>query len=387
MPEVDQLRRVVILQRDLPHYRSPFFECLRAELLERGVQLDVVRSGPRGHGRLPGDIGDLPWSHTRPAREFGIGEHRGLWQSLDRTVSSADLVIVEQAARLISNYALLARQILLKRPMALWGHGRNFQSDAARTRAAERLKYWLSKRVHWWFAYNELSAQVVHELGFPVERTTVVQNSTDTRAFRRLVASVPSEILVQEAQRFGLRRGKTAIFVGNFHPDKQLGFLFEASEHLHRADPGFSLLVVGSGVEQALVEDVAARRPYVHYLGNRFDTELATAFALADVVLVPGWAGLVIVDAFAAGVPILPSGSFPHPPEICYLESGENGILVDDGGSPTRYAERVLALLRDPTERAHLVRGCDASASTYSVEAMAARFARGIMGALTTEVR
>jgi glycosyltransferase involved in cell wall biosynthesis len=380
-----QHRHVAIVQQDLPNYRTPFFECLRADLAKRGVVLDIIRSGPSRPGRLPDDIGDLPWARTVAAREFGIGSRRVLWQPLDRELRTADLVIVEQASRLLLNYVLLVRQTLQRRPMALWGHGRSFHPGSTATDLGELLKRWLSRRVYWWFAYNELSARVVNDLGFPAGRTTVVQNSTDTRRFHRLVEAVTPEALEQLRQRFGLHRGRTAIFVGNFHPDKQLPFLFEASEHLHRVDPDFSLVVVGSGIEQKLVEEMAAERAYVHYLGNRFDADLAEAFALADVVLVPGWAGLVIVDAFAAGLPIMPSASFPHPPEIGYVITGDNGILVEDGGSPQSYAERVLDLLEDPIEYQHLVRGCAAAAEIYSVEAMAARFADGVMQALSAD--
>ncbi len=237
-PDV-HFRRVAIVQRELPHYRTPFYECLRAELASRDVALAVIQSSASASERLPGDIGNVPWAHTVSGSEFGIGDRRVLWQPLIPTIKTADLVIVEQASRLLLNYVLFARQALLRRPMALWGHGRSFHSENATTGAGESLKRWLSARVHWWFAYNDLSAKVISELGFPVERTTVVQNSTDTRRFREMVDETSAERLYRLREGLGLHRGRTAIFVGNFHPEKQLSFLFEAIEHLHREDPDF----------------------------------------------------------------------------------------------------------------------------------------------------
>lgn len=376
-------RQVAIVQRELPSYRLPFYERLREDLARRDIDLVLVRSGTAGSGRLPGDEGTLRWARSLPAREFGVGHHRVLWQPLDRAVRDADLVIVEQASRLLLNYVLLARQMIFGRPLAFWGHGRSFHPAESNTGFGEWVKRQVSRHVHWWFAYNELSAQVVRELGFPPQRTTVVHNSTDTRALRRLVGQVAPDEAAATRRELGLRPGSTAMFVGNFHPEKQLSFLFEACEHLHEAEPDFSLLLVGAGIEQGLVEQMAERRPYVHYLGNRFGADLASCFAVADVLLVPGWAGLVIVDGFAAGVPIMPSATFPHPPEISYLDSGHNGVLVEDDGSPATYAERVREVLTDPIEHRRLVDGCAIAAETYSVESMAASFARGVEHALS----
>lgn len=376
-------RRVAIVQRELPHYRTPFFECLRLELNARGLAIDVIESNARVPKRLPGDIGHVPWAQEATATEIGIGRLRFLWQPVYSRLRTADLVIVEQASRLLLNYVLLARQAIIRRPVAFWGHGRSFHSEAVASSIGESIKRWLSRRVHWWFAYNDLSAQVISEFGFPADRITVVQNSTDTRGFGRLVDQSPPEALEEFRERYGLQRGRTAIFVGSLHPEKQLPFLFEAIQHLHRYDSSYSLLVVGSGVEQSLVEAVSIRRSFVHYLGNLFEADLAKAFAVADVVLVPGWAGLVIVDAFAAGVPIVVGSSFPHPPEVSYIESGVNGIVVEDDGCPKRYADRVRALLEDVDEYQRLVRGCADAAETYSVEAMAVRFADGIVEALS----
>lgn len=375
--------RVAIIQRELPHYRTPFYECLRLELDARGVGIDVIESNADVSKRLPGDIGHVPWAHKASGIQIGIGDRRLLWQRVGPRLRAADLVIVEQASRLLLNYLLFARQSFLRRPMAFWGHGRSFHSEAVASSVGESIKRWLSQRVHWWFAYNDLSAQVINEFGFPVDRITVVQNSTDTRGFRELVDRASAENVEELRERYGLQSGQTAVFVGSFHPEKRLAFLFEAIQHLHQHDSGFSLLVVGSGIEQSLVETMSMSRSYVHYLGNLFDSDLAAALAAADVVLVPGWAGLVIVDAFAAGVPIVVSSSFPHPPEISYIESGVNGLLVDDDGCPKRYAERVRALLEDVDEYRRLVRGCADAAETYSVEAMAKRFADGIVEALS----
>lgn len=377
----------MILQERLPAYRTPFFERLKLELETCGVDLTLIRSAPRDRLSQRGDEDQIAWADDVSGRTISILGHEALWQPLSRPIRSADLVIVEQASHLLINLRLLARQSLLHKPLALWGHGRDFSVSGAPTDSGERFKQWFSRRVHWWFPYNDLSAQVVRGLGFPSERITVVQNSTDTKTLQRLVRAVTPSMIDETHRTLGLGAGSVGLFVGGLSPEKNFDFLFAAADCLSDADPGFSLLIVGDGPERAVVERMVERRHYAHYLGNRFGADLARSFAVADALLVPSWAGLVLVDSFAAGVPVMPSGSQPHPPEISYVISGENGLLVEDDGSPVRYAERVAQFLDDPAERAALAAGCARAAETYSIESMARRFADGVLAALDTPSR
>ena len=377
----DRRPRVAIVQRYIASYRAPFYDRLRSELALRGIDLTLAVSSDPRHPSARGDEVAIPGAIEIPGREFGVLGYRALWQPLTPEIRAADLVVVEQASRLLLNYLLLARQRLRRRPVAFWGHGRSFD-DRDSGSLEERLKRWTSRHVHWWFAYNDLAADVVRELGFPPQRITVVENSTDTRALRAAVEAVDPATIAETRRSFGLGPGPVGIFVGNFSHPKQLDFLFEAAEHLHRLDPGFSLLMVGQGERQPVVEEMAARRPYVSYVGNRFGDDLARCFAVADALMVPGWAGLVLVDGFAGGAPPMASASFPHPPEISYVDPGGNGLLIEDGGSPARYAERVHRFLGDADERARLTDGCARAAEHYSIEAMARRFADGLSTAL-----
>ena len=380
-------RCVAIVQRFLPRYRQAFYEQLRVLLAARDVELILVHSTPPGNPYGRGDAAHIAWAIDVPAREVTLLGQTALWQPLAPQLRTADLVIVEQASRLLLNYVLLLRQLLRRRRVAFWGHGRSFHDQEPSAGPRERLKRWVSRHVHWWFAYNDLTAEVVRDFGFPTQRLTVVQNSTDTTSLRRLAGALTPDAIDQARHDLGLGNGKVGLFVGNFSAEKQLEFLFAASDHLHRLDPGFSLLLVGEGPERPLVERLAGAREHVRFVGSRFDAELARCFAVADALLIPGWAGLVVVDAFAAGVPVVASASFPHPPEISYVVSGGNGVLVDDDADPSLYAERVHRLLHDPEEHAALVAGCATAAEVYSTEAMAARFADGILAALDTPLR
>ncbi len=74
------------------------------------------------------------------------------------------------------NYVLLTYQLLGVKKLAFWGHGKNLQARGER-RISEFVKRLVSRRVHWWFAYNNLSAEIVKKTGFPEDRITVAQNA------------------------------------------------------------------------------------------------------------------------------------------------------------------------------------------------------------------
>lgn len=60
-----------------------------------------------------------------------VGGREIFWQPVLGHVSGADLVIVEQATKLLVNYVLLAQQALGRTKFAFWGHGENFQRFSA----------------------------------------------------------------------------------------------------------------------------------------------------------------------------------------------------------------------------------------------------------------
>jgi hypothetical protein len=74
-----------------------------------------------------------------------------------------------------------------------------------------------------------------------------------------------------------------------------------------------------------------------------------------------------------------------HSPEIDYLESGSNGIIVSPFDDADCYAAKVAEFLLDEQKRLKLVAGCRSSAPIYTIEKMADLFCDGIVQALATQ--
>ena len=379
--------RVVIVQRYVTHYRVPFFQRLRADLAAHDVQLDLVHGIDVDEDEAedkddPSFTQALPWSILVANRWVGIRSKSLLWQSAMRHVHGADLVIVEQASARLLNYRLFASQITGRRRLAFWGHGRNFKPHKA-SRPGESVKRTMSTRVHWWFAYNHLSAEVVRDLGFPPERITNVQNAVDTRELRRAHLAVSEEDAAAVRTELGAPRSPIGIYVGTMYDDKRLAFLVAAAEHLRALVPDFVLVLVGEGPDEHIAAQAARRHSWVRYLGPKRGIEMVPYVSVADLFLMPGLVGLAILDAFALEAPIVTTQDAPHSPEIAYLEDGRNGVMLPEGTTAQEYAQQVARLLGDHQRLQSLRAGGRAAAERYTIEEMSARFTGGVVEALS----
>jgi glycosyltransferase involved in cell wall biosynthesis len=373
-------RQVAIVELEIRQYRVPFFDALRLELATRDIDLRLLHSTPGPDQDARGDLVELPWGHHLRRREFGLGGKSLKWQDAPPMLWRADLVVVTQATRLLLNYRLLWRRRRSGPLVAFWGHGRSPHPDAIHL--SESVKRWASRQPDWWFAYTDEVADVVAGFGFPRDRITSVQNSTDTRRMTAQVAAASVDVDGSRGELGISTEGPVGLFVGALVPEKRLDFLLTAADWIRAQVPNFELIVVGEGPLAGWMAEQAGSRPWLHHLGRRFGDDLAPVLAAASLLLVPQWVGLVITDGLAAGRPLIASAAAAHGPEIAYLRSGRNGLLVDDAGDPRRYAAAVVEVLADPEGLRRLQAACVEDAAAFGLEAMATRFADGVERAL-----
>jgi L-malate glycosyltransferase len=374
--------RVVIVQRAIRQYRGPFFDRLRDELDHRGIALTVMHNTPHRDDDHRKDVAAPDWAHRLDAQLVGVGGKHLHWQSPPRALWAADLVVVEQATQLLLNYLLLLRRHAGGPLVGFWGHGTSPYRDAHR--AGEAVKRVVSTQPDWWFAYTDGVADRVSDFGFPRDRITSVRNATDTSALAAEVEGVSDGEVERLRRELGVGAGPIGLFVGALVPEKRLEFLLQAGTVIHQAIPGFELVIAGDGAMQDWVSHAVSDRPWLHYAGQRFGRDLAALMKLSSFLLVPAWVGLVVTDSFAAGRPLFTSRSAMHPPEVEYVDHGRNGLLIDDGGDPRRYAAGVVAALQKPGLLDELQRGSRGDADRYGIEDMTVRFADGIEDALAS---
>lgn len=386
LSEAPARARVVITQHRLLHYRQAFFDRLRVAAAARGIDVRLVVGQPSATEALKQDTGQLPWADLMRNRTLRVKGVDLIWQSLPAELRGADLVVLIQENRVLSNYPWLLRwRVRPGQKVAYWGHGRNLQSDAPRG-LRERWKRWFVNRVDWWFAYTESTRAILRTDGFPDERITVLDNAIDNEQFARDLAAVtPAQLGACLARIDASRGAPVGLYCGSLYPDKRLELLVAAADRVHDQLPGFRLVVVGDGPSRSTITDAASSRPWLHWAGVQRGIDKAAWFRAAQVYLSPGAVGLHVLDAFCAGVPMITTEGARHGPEVSYLVSGQNGYIVAaDAGA---YADAVLRLLRDSTELSRIRSAAARDAQRYTLDHMVQRFIEGIEGCLAAPAR
>ena len=88
-------------------------------------------------------------------------------------------------------------------------------------------------------------------------------------------------------------------------------------------------MIIGDGPEGERLQQIGATIPGVHFVGALFDqTLIAQYLRVADAVVIPGKVGLAVTHAFAHGVPVITRDHRLHAPEVEYIESGFNGLII-----------------------------------------------------------
>lgn len=373
--------RVVIAQHRLLHYRQAFFERLRARCDEHDIELRLVHGQPSPQEATKSDVGTLLWADAVSNRFWHVRGKDLLWQPFPDQLRDADMVVLMQENRILSNYRWLLRLgVPSRQRIAYWGHGRNLQSRAPHG-LRERWKRWFVNRVDWWFAYTELTRSILHQDCYPDARITVLDNAIDNEQFAANLAGVTPALLDECRKRIGAEPGDPiGLYCGSLYEDKRLDLLLDSADIVRARQSRFHLVVVGDGPSRSLVTAAAADRPWLHWVGVQRGTEKAAWFRLANAYLSPGAVGLHVLDAFQAGIPMITTDTALHGPEIAYLRSGHNGFIVS--AKAKTFADSYLALLLDPMCLDRIRDAATQDARRYTLDNMVQRFLSGIEGCL-----
>lgn len=376
--------KVVIIQEVMKHYRVSFYQALYENLRTNGIELEVIYSDPSVKHSSKKDNVDLPVNYGGvKVSAISFFNNKVVYQKCFNRIASADLVIVEQANKHLVNYWLMVLHLFKYKRFAFWGHGRNFQSSP--NTIQEKIKKLLITQPHWWFAYTSKVVDYVECCGFPKNKITNVCNSVDTLELSNNFSECTISKLTQFKRdlKFPID-SQLGLYCGAMYEEKKIDFLLIALLRIKESNPNFHFIFCGAGPDQYMVEDFCRKYSWAKYLGAVFDVEKALCFKISDIVLNPGLVGLGILDCFVAGVPMITTDYPKHSPEISYLKSDDNGVMVEE--DIHCYTQAVLEILDDKEKLKRLSKGALASSKQFSIEDMASNFANGIEQALVAAI-
>jgi len=291
-------------------------------------------------------------------------------------VKNYDLVIVEQATKLLLNYLLLIFRGIFNYKVAFWGHGRSMQIDEhSLTNKIGRL---FIKKPNWWFAYTKGVYDYLVKYGVNCNNITIVQNTLDTSELYLTKQLVNSSLTYEIKKKYKILSGNIAVFCGGLVKIKEIPFLIEACDFIRKKIIDFEIIIMGSGPYKTEVESWASKNSWVHYVGPKFGIEKAALLNIAQVLLVPGLLGLVVIDSFIFETPIITTTvNYPaKSPEIEYFKENYNGMCSDY--NPMAYTNCVVSVLKNQVLLKKLQNGCCHDAKKYTIENMIDKFSDGI---------
>jgi glycosyltransferase involved in cell wall biosynthesis len=161
--------------------------------------------------------------------------------------------------------------------------------------------------------------------------------------------------------------------VGWLLPIKGPHYLLEAVAPLLRANGKIQLLYVGKGEMEAVLKGIVEQRGLeksVRFLGWR--NNVPDLLSVFDIFVLPSLnegMGRVLIEAMAAGLPIVASRTGGIPDLIIH---GENGLLVPPA-DPRRLGAAIEFLVRHPEERRRIGGSGRLACAKYSTTAMVAK--------------
>lgn len=159
------------------------------------------------------------------------------------------------------------------------------------------------------------------------------------------------------------------LYVGRLERLKGLDDVIPAFEDYQQAD----LLIAGEGEHGGQLRELAAGNPHVRFLGRLDGEQLDTFYRHAVALVAPSVGfetfGMVLIEAFRAGTPVIARATGPFPEIVRQADAGELFSTADDLVTAMR------RLQSDPSLQAtYAARGRDAFSRLYSEDVVVPRY-------------
>jgi glycosyltransferase involved in cell wall biosynthesis len=291
-----------------------------------GKELVVVAS------RSDLQLSDIPIKNFPPIGEFELPEYELQKLSFPPILQMLDYVQRERFTEIIISTpgpvgltALLAAKMLNLQTSGIYHtdfpqYIRILTEDSFLESVAWRYMHWFYGQLDTVFVNSEEYRHSWIKRGFEPAKLKILPRGLDTELFH------PARRDSAFFEKFGAANGEVRLlYVGRISREKDLDLLAGAYRRLRKEGLPVQLFVVGHGPYS---EALAKSLPEAFFTGYLRGTELATAYASADIFVFPSTTdtfGNVILEAQACGLPVVVSDS-GGPKEL--VENHTNGLIT-----------------------------------------------------------
>ena len=336
-----------------------------------GEELVVVTS------RSDLQLSDIPIKNFPPIGEFELPEYELQKLSFPPILQMLDYIQREQFTEIIISTpgpigltALLAAKMLNLQTSGIYHtdfpqYIRILTEDSFLESLAWSYMHWFYGQLDTVFVNSEEYRQSWIDRGFDPAKLKILPRGLDTELFH------PARRDSAFFEKFGASNGEVRLlYVGRISREKDLDLLADAYRRLRKEGLPVQLFVVGHGPYS---EALAKSLPEAFFTGYLRGTELATAYASADIFVFPSTTdtfGNVILEAQASGLPVVVSDSGGPKELVAHKANG----LITRSHDVEDFTRAIRALVTDRTLRERMANSARDSVTDRSWPRAFAKF-------------
>ena len=341
-------KKIFILQRILPHYRTGFFIKLKKlyPLLKvfygNTYKSEVLKNADNPDGRIFYEVKNT-YFH-KDGKVFKSSVFGTLIKE------KPDIIVSVFNVGNLNIYILFLLRFFMKFKLVLWSlgydHLTGFHPDKKLT---HRIRLYLSQKADAVIFYWDYGKEVVEKYSKKTSHYFVAQNTIDTKmhfAFKEKFDLNGKGMLKDE---LGIKEKYVFIYVGRLIEDKEVDMLVKAYGILQDKIPDSRLIIIGDGPEKSTLEKLSDELKIrnITFKGEILNQEITGKHLyISDAFVMPGRLGNSVVHSFCYGTPVVSvdKGEYFHCEGISYIKPGFNGFLAKDGSTES-LAEEMLRVI------------------------------------------
>jgi glycosyltransferase involved in cell wall biosynthesis len=382
------IKIAILHQGFIPHYRVRFYELLNQVSAMEYVVFHGEPASGSGWIAAKGPF-NFPnrWAENR---ELHLGGWTALYQPVIREITGGgyDVVVLGHEVKFLSNILLALLCKARGIPVLYWGFGYHVRIGFGFTSESKGWASWLAAQVKngltrladGYLAYTKSGAERLAAVGFPPDRTFVVQNTIDISEQCRIYDSLKGADPRDLRQAVGLRPDSVVlIYIGRLLEAKHVDVLIEAVKRINRqrdSKVAVEAVIIGSGPIMDALKQQAGDNPAIRFLGQIDDDLVGRYMKVAAAVVIPGQNGLAINHAFSQGRPIITRRHALHSPEFEYISDGYNGLIIE--GDIDTFVATLARFVASPEWQRQLSDGALRSREGLRLEHMVQKFDDGV---------
>lgn len=308
-------QRLAIVQPEIPHYRTEFFQLLKEQFSNVDVFTYISEKDSRRRG-LNLEMKSIGLSSVMINSIL-------LYNPLPLLFGKYDTLVLMLHFGHVSTWLLLFTRFLHRKRIVLWGQGISVKRYLKEEIEPDWKLKWMIKLASGVWLYMDKEYQQWHQI-FPQKPMVALGNSLS--GVDEMLDYMPGTSKEVLKEKYGINNQRVYIFCARFESQyRRTDLLIEIIERLDPNKNGF--IIIGSGTYKPNF----SKYPNVYDFGTLYDKEIKRElFYIADMYLQPGWLGLSIVEAMAYGKPVctfVRSDETLQCVEYSYVKDDVNGMV------------------------------------------------------------